>query len=259
MVPRRFSHAIILLVVFAAATVVVALPRVSQDPAYHAFADRRTMFGVPNALNVLSNIAFLVAGGFGLWVLGDRGRAGSMFAGVPATQARRAFAALFAGTLLAGFGSAYYHLAPDSARLVWDRLPMTIGFMGLLTAIVGERVGARPARVLFVPLLAVGAFSVAYWGWTEARGAGDLRPYGLVQFGSLAIVLLMLPLYRSSQAGTAYLVAALTAYGAAKLCEAFDVEIFSIGEVISGHTLKHLAAAVGLGIVALMLRRRATC
>ena len=240
----------------AASAIVVAMSPVPQDPAYHAFADRRTMFGVPNALNVLSNVAFLVAGWFGLWVLRDRGREASMFAGVPVAQARRAYVALFAGTLLTGVGSAYYHLAPDSARLVWDRLPMTIGFMGLLSAIVGERVSARAARLLFVPLLAAGAASVAYWGWTESHGAGDLRPYGLVQFGSLAIVVLLLALYRAPQAATPYLVTALAAYGAAKLFEAFDALIFSAGGLVSGHTLKHVAAAVGLGLVGLMLRHR---
>lgn len=254
--PRTFSHALLIAVVVAAAAVTAGLLPIPQDPAYHAFADRRTLVGIPRALDVLSNIGFLVAGWFGLRVLGTPGAGASMFAGVPERQGRRAYTALFAGTLLTAFGSAYYHLAPDNARLVWDRLPMTIGFMGLLTAILGERVSVRAARILFVPLLAAGAFSVAYWGWTEARGAGDLRPYGLVQFGSLALVLLMLALYRTPHAGTSYLVAALAAYGAAKLFEAFDASIFSIGSVVSGHTLKHAAAAAGLGTVALMLRER---
>ncbi len=254
--PRGLSHALLIAVVVAAAAVTAGLPPIPQDPAYHGFADRRAMLGIPNALNVLSNIPFLIAGWFGLRVLRASGRGGSMFAGVPEQQGRRAYIALFAGTLLTGFGSAAYHLAPDDARLVWDRLPMTIGFMGLLTAILGERVSVRAARILFVPLLAAGAFSVAWWGWTEARGAGDLRPYGLVQFGSLVVVILMLGLYRTPYAGTSYLVAALATYGAAKLFEAFDASIFSVGLIVSGHTLKHVVAAVGLGIVGLMLRDR---
>lgn len=246
---RPASHVILIVVAAAAAAVTTSLPAVPQDPAYHAFADRRTIAGVPNALNVLSNVAFLVAGWYGL----------AATLTVRAPLLRRAYAALFLGTVLTGFGSAWYHLSPRNATLVWDRLPMTIGFMGLLTAVVGERVSGRAARTLFLPLLALGAFSVAYWGWSEARGAGDLRLYVLVQFGSLAVVVLMLLLYRVPQARSGYLMAALAAYGVAKVCEAFDAAVYSAGQIVSGHTLKHVVAASALGLVALMLRRRAAC
>jgi len=241
-------YAVLLVVVIAAAGGVFSLPPIPQDLAYHAFADRRTMAGIPNALNVLSNIPFLIAGGFGLAVLRIHGARMEPWH-------KGAYAALFGGTALTGFGSAYYHLAPDNARLVWDRLPMTIGFMGLLTAMIGERVSGRVARWLFVPLLALGAFSVAFWAWTEGRGAGDLRLYGLVQFGSLAIVLLLLAMYRATQPGTVYLLAGLGAYGAAKVFEALDAQIHALGQIVSGHTLKHVAAAVGLTFIAAMVRQ----
>jgi hypothetical protein len=133
---------------------------------------------------------------------------------------------------------------------------MTIGFMGLLTAMIGERVSGRAAGWLFVPLMALGAFSVACWAWTEGRGAGDLRLYGLVQFGSLTLVLALLALYPATQPGTAYLIAGLGAYGAAKLFEALDARIYALGQVVSGHTLKHVAAAIGLAVIAAMMRHR---
>lgn len=241
--------AVLIVVVLAAAAATFSMPPVPQDPAYHAFADRRTLAGIPNAMNVLSNVPLLIAGCFGLAVV----RAAGPRMGPRQTQA---YAALFGGTALTGFGSAYYHLAPDNARLVWDRLPMTIGFMGLLTAMIGERVSERAARRLFIPLTALGAFSVALWAWTEGRGAGDLRLYGLVQFGSLALVLALLALYPSTKPGTAYLVAGLGAYGAAKLFETFDARIYALGQVVSGHTLKHVAAATGLALIAEMMRYR---
>jgi hypothetical protein len=249
-IDARHTVLIIVIVVVAAAGGAFLVPPIPQDLAYHAFADRRTLAGIPNALNVLSNIPFLTAGWFGLAAM--RGSGTPMEA-----WHRGAYAALFGGTALTGFGSAYYHLAPDNARLVWDRLPMTIGFMGLLTAMIGERVSVRAARRLFVPLLALGALSVAYWAWTEGRGAGDLRLYGLVQFGSLAVVLLLLALYRATQPGTVYLLAGLGAYAAAKVFEALDAQIYALGQIVSGHTLKHVAAAVGLGFIAAMLRHRA--
>ncbi len=236
-------------VVVVAVAGAFALPPMPQDLAYHAFADRRTIAGIPNALNVLSNLPFLAAGCFGLTVL-------SIHGAQMAPWQTRAYAALFGGTALTGLGSAYYHLAPDNARLVWDRLPMTIGFMGLLTAMIGERVSVHAARQLFVPLLALGALSVGVWAWTERRGAGDLRLYGLVQFGSLAVVLLLLALYRATQPGTHYLLAGLAAYAAAKIFEALDAQIFALGRIVSGHSLKHVAAAAGLAfIVAMVLHR----
>jgi hypothetical protein len=37
---------------------------------------------------------------------------------------------MFAGLSLTAFGSGYYHLAPDNARLVWDRIAIMMVFMG---------------------------------------------------------------------------------------------------------------------------------
>ena len=170
---RATRHVILTAVAIACVIAVFSQPPIPQDPAYHVMADRRPLLGIPNALNVLSNIPFAVAGVLGLY-----------YAFLPRTGSRPfsdpwerwPYAALFAGTALTTAGSAYYHLAPDNARLVWDRLPMTVGFMGLLTAIVAERSSLGLARRLFVPLLAFGAASVVYWAWSELRGAGDLRP-----------------------------------------------------------------------------------
>lgn len=134
---------------------------------------------------------------------------------------------------------------------------MTIGFMGLLTAIAAERVSARAAAWLFVPLLALGCGSVLYWHVTELRGAGDLRLYLLVQFGSLVVVLLLLFLYPARDAGTRYLMAGLAAYAAAKGFELADRPIFDMGRLISGHTLKHVVAGAAVACLAVMLAVRA--
>src|SRR3972149_5897461 len=37
-------------------------PRFGQDPSYHSFADARALLGVPNAFDVLSNLAFAAVG-----------------------------------------------------------------------------------------------------------------------------------------------------------------------------------------------------
>jgi hypothetical protein len=157
---------------------------------------------------------------------------------------------------LTALGSSYYHLAPDNTRLVWDRLPMTLGFMGLLTALLAERVGVSVGRWLLAPLVVLGAASVGYWHWSEVQNAGDLRPYLTVQFGSLLLLVLLLVLYPARSSGTGYLVAGLSLYAAAKGLELADRYVFEFGQIVSGHTLKHLAAAGGVACLAVMLRTR---
>lgn len=227
----------------------VITPPIPQDPAYHQFADQRTLLGVPNALNVLSNIPFAVVG----------------IAGLAATFHRRTrfktpwerwpYAALFAGSALTAVGSSYYHLSPDNARLAWDRLPMTIGFTGLLTAMIAERIDTRIARLLFVPALAFGAFSVAQWHWAEMRGAGDLRWYLLVQFGSLTTIVVILALYPPRYSRAGLIAAALAAYAVAKLFELGDRQMLT-ATALSGHSMKHLSAALGVWLIVLHLKRR---
>lgn len=242
--------ALLVLAAAIAAAVIFTRPPIPQWPEYHVMADVRPWLGVPNALNVLSNVPFAIVGVLGLV------RVFSRATRFRAVWERWPYAAFFAGTALTAIGSSYYHLAPDNARLVWDRLPMTVAFMGLLAAMLTERVGIRAGRLLFAPLLAAGIASVWYWSWTEAAGAGDLRFYALVQFGSLALVLLLLVLYPPAYSGSGYLFAGLTLYGLSKVFEAADYQIFSLGRIVSGHTLKHLAAAAGAACVVGMLRRR---
>ena len=243
-------HAILAAALLALVVGLLLTPRIPQDRAYHQFADQRTIARIPNALNVLSNLPFAFVGIAGLFVT---------FA--PTTRftvpfERWPYAALFAGSALTALGSSYYHLQPDNARLVWDRLPMTLGFMGLLVATIAERIGTRAARPLLVPSLVVGAASVFHWYWTEVQGAGELRWYALVQFGSLIGVVLMLMLYPPRYSHTTLIVAGLGAYALAKVLELADGAIFNTGHLVSGHSLKHLAAAAGVGLVVAALRRR---
>src|SRR5262245_59012581 len=113
-------------------------PPIPQDAAYHRFADNPTSLGIPNALNVLSNAPFVIVGALGAWALRPAGAAQFVEA-----RERWPWAVFFAAFLLTGFGSAYYHLAPDNERLMWDRLPLAAALMGLLAAIIMARNGLR--------------------------------------------------------------------------------------------------------------------
>jgi hypothetical protein len=238
----------------AAALGIAALlvPRIPQPLSYHHFADRRSWLGIPNFGDVASNILFLVAG---LW--------GSVFLCLKSSQERFIdarerwpYVFIFLGLLLTACGSAYYHLAPDNTRLVWDRLPMTVVFMPLVAAMIAERVNVKLGLWLLPVLIAVGIGSVLQWHLSEQQGAGDLRFYAAVQLYALVALLAALLLPPRYTRGSDLLVVA-GLYALAKICEAADKEIFSLGHVVSGHTLKHLASgAAGFWILRMLQKRQ---
>lgn len=232
-----------------ALVMLAAVGPIAQDPHYHNFADRRTIFGVPNFFDVASNIGFLLVGIAGLWRLG-RGDAEFIDA-----RERGPWMVIFAGLALTGFGSGYYHLDPNNVTLVWDRLPMTLVTTPLLAALVAERINVRAGLWLLAPLLAAGMASVGYWAWTESHGRGDLRPYALAQYLPLLLVPWVLGMFKARYSRSAGLLAALGWYALAKLGEHYDAAIFT-ATGISGHTLKHLAAAAALLAVLRMLVAR---
>jgi hypothetical protein len=243
---------------FAAISVGVffILPPIPQSPAYHQFADQRAWLGVPRFLDVFSNAGFLIVGAWGLAFAVSRKASPQSKHSFAVSSERRAYCFFFLSVFLTAFGSAYYHLAPDDARLVWDRLPMAVGFMALLAAVISERVDARLGSRLLAPLIALGIGSVLYWRWTALRGHDDLRLYGLVQFGSgLAVALLAIFWTPRYTRGTD-LIAVAGLYVLAKLSEWLDRPIFALGNIVSGHTLKHLAAAVACYWVLRMLKLR---
>jgi hypothetical protein len=212
---------------------------IPQDPAYYSFADSRSFMGVPNFWNVMSNVPFLLVGAFGIYYSALEDRPGMM------TELRSAYIVFFAGIFLTGFGSAYFHYAPGDSTLLWDRLPMTLGFMAFLAIIVGEHISVPVGKRMLLPLLIVGAGSVIYWNITEARGAGDLRPYAIVQFLPMLVIPLILLMYRSAYDKVAFLWLILVLYAVSKLFEQFDMETYEIGRLISGHSIKHVVAALG--------------
>ena len=223
---------------------------IPQWPEYHQFADGRTLFGVANAHNVLSNIGLLVVGAWGvMFVLTPSGSAAT-------GELRALYQVFFAGLILTGLGSAYYHYSPGSQTLIWDRLPMTIMFMGLFTSIIGEVLGPRVARRLLLPLLVIGVGSIVWWAWTESIGAGDLRPYAVVQFVPPILIVYMLLAYPAPRYYIPYIVGTLLLYMLAKLCEQFDAVIFNVLGGVGGHALKHLLSAAASGSILMMLIRR---
>ena len=228
------------------------VPPIPQDPAYHLFADIRTFADVPHFGDVISSLALTLAGLIGLGgVTGARSQ--TLFEQPGDGLAYRVF---FLAVAVIGLGSGYYHWQPTTERLFWDRLPMSVAFMAFFAAFWADRVN-RNAGSLWVLAVAIafGVASLVYWRWSESVGQGDLRPYGLVQFGPMLILPLMCqlnPEHRYTDGW--YLAATALVYGLAILCARLDHQIFVItGGGISGHSLKHLIAAAACLIPLAML------
>jgi hypothetical protein len=143
--PQKVMLLISLVVTTGVSTLL--LPPVPQDPAFHEFADTRSWLGIPNFGNVASNFFFLVVAIWGGWELLRRKTAVHVYL---------IYGVLFAGILLTGIGSACYHWHPDNDRLIWDRMPITIVFMSLLAATVGEWVDRKAGICLLFPLVGLG-------------------------------------------------------------------------------------------------------
>lgn len=222
---------------------------IAQNPAYHLFADQRTIFNLPNFWNVVSNIPFIVVGILGLYLCTDRDKTSA------STGARMAGIFFFVGVLCTGLGSGYYHLQPDNWGLFWDRLAMALSFMAFLALVVGAFINIKLGEKLLFPGILFGLFSVLHWIITEQSGAGDLRLYILTQFLPILIMPFLLFVRSSRSITRKDLMIIGTGYLLAKVFEHFDAPIYRIID-LSGHTLKHFAAAFSAYWVFHLLRRQ---
>jgi hypothetical protein len=223
-----------------------------QPLAYHNFADQRPLLGVPHALNVLSNLPFIVVGVLGIAFLTSP-RAGKAFI---AHVERWPYWMFFIGLVLTGIGSSYYHANPNNDTLVWDRAALATTLMALFTAVLAERLGTGWVRWALAPLVLLGIGSVLYWHHTEVEGAGDLRLYLAVQFYPLIVLPLVLWFFPPRYTHGGNLVASLLCYVLAKALEVLDRQVYTAAGLVSGHTLKHLVAALGAAFILLMLWQR---
>jgi hypothetical protein len=241
-----------LLIAFSAFLIALSflVEPVAQDPGYHQFADTRSIFGIANFWNVVSNLPFLFVGAAGLWYFRTSERTGIIPGLYPA------YLVFFGGVFLTSLGSSWFHLVPDNSTLLWDRLPMTIAFMALFAIVIGEHVCDKSARRLLLPLLIAGAASVLYWHYTESVGAGDLRAYAIVQFLPMILIPIILLAYpsRFSLQGTYW--GMILLYALSKLFEFFDYNVYEAGLLFSGHSIKHVVAAAAPALLLYGIKNR---
>lgn len=238
----------------------LCLPSVPVPEGYHAFADQVTWWGfLPHARDVLSNAAFALAGWALLWHGQRYGNSGMAH--------KRVLPAVYVagwGLVLTAVCSGVYHLQPDARGLVLDRLGMSVAFAGVLGLLVADRFA--PVRVL--PAMAVALLLGV------ACTLGDFlhnntMPWVLFQLGLLGLMLLAPWITRGHGAqaaqgqthqqavlGVAWW-QVLVFYALAKVCELGDHAFWHLtGEIISGHSLKHIAAAAAVWPLLQALRAR---
>lgn len=208
-------------------------PAIAQAAGFHDFADQRTLWGVPLAMDVLSNVAFAAAGLAGLAAV--RQLPTRSMSNMQHAMARL----FFTGLLLTAAASAWYHAQPEDATLALDRYAMAVAFGGLLGLAVATQISERAAAVAGLAVLLLGALAVRRW-----TASGDLLPWVTLQGGGMAILgwlALLRPCRAAPRIGWSLV---LLAYVAAKCCELADHQIFAwTGGFVAGHALKHVIAA----------------
>ena len=237
--PKKY-HYILLGILVATIGFLLYIDPIPQPQAYHNFADQRRIWGIPNFWNVMSNLPMFFLGVYGLYLSFKN------WSHRPDFTAQWIPIVLCAGMFLACFGSMYYHWAPDNHTLVWDRLPMTLMFMPILSLVVYDFMGAKAGKIAFFTLVPLGILSVFYWDYTESIGAGDLRLYAFVQFFPMLIVPFLYWFSPKKVPYGKYILLILGWYILTKLAEHFDTEIYNLLGFWSGHTIKHLLGSVTL-------------
>ncbi|ABM57414.1 hypothetical protein [Verminephrobacter eiseniae] len=233
--PPAWSRAETGLLLGAVALLAVAWfgPALPASVQQHDFADLRTLWGIPCAMDVLSNLPFAFAGLYGLVVLRRVGPA------MPDAASRASATLFFAGLLCTAAGSAVYHWQPQDAGLLWDRLGMVLPFAGLLGLTAANRVSERSGWAVAAAVLLAGPLALLWWSYR-----GNLLPWAVVQFGGMSVVLVLAFVPRRAGALALYPGAVIALYALAKLFEAADHAVFgATAQWVSGHSLKHVLAA----------------
>lgn len=212
-------------------------PLYPQPEHYHHFSGDKRLFGIPNFMNVSSNIFYIIAGIWGIYKI----------QGYRLVLPTLRWSCFFLALILVGIGSSYYHLTPTTTTLFWDRLPMCLGFAFLSANFLAERYPAFADRNILLLFLGFSLYSVLHWHLGEMIELGDLRLYGITQFATIALIAAILIFHpQPPQLDRCYWILFI-GYGAAKVCEMLDPAIFSLSQgILGGHVIKHIVSGIAL-------------
>lgn len=243
--------AVFLILSILACALHFAFPPTPQPESYHAFAGDVAWLGIPHFQNVVSNLGFLIVGLVGLNQVLRKKIVSTSHDSI----LKEASVFFFFSMVLLCFGSGYYHWAPTTDTLFWDRFTMVLGFMTFLSMVISDRLASPKFNktqqfTLWFALLALGVYSVVDWRWSEQRGAGDMRLYQSVQVFSLLYLLFFAFAFPDRRLKKKILAQSVGWYAVAKVLEAADGKFYDLFHgITAGHPLKHLAAAMGVYFV----------
>ncbi len=204
---------------------------IAQLENYHAFADKISRFGITNGGDVASNIGFALVAVWGMLCLWQKRQ-----------QLNVGFMLFVLAILLTAIGSGYYHLSPNDARLVWDRLPISLACAGLLAGVWQDFSPQKNQWPLVIALSLFAIAGVVYWHFSA-----DLRLYLILQI----LPLILIPIWQWHLPKTTRIafISAIALYALAKLAELADHQIYEVLGFMSGHTLKHLLSTLAAGTI----------
>jgi hypothetical protein len=206
---------------------------IAQHSDYHAFADQRSLLNLPFAADVLSNLPFAFVGAFGLALMAQQN-----YIAEHKIQLRL-FSLSFWGLILTAAASSFYHFSPNNFGLSIDRLGMTSAFAGIIGLAVATRVSDRAGLASALAILILAPVSIMHWHQT-----GNLLLWSLLQGGGILALILLALRPTETKSISIQLGWIIALYVLAKVLELSDHQIYEWSQqTISGHSLKHLAAA----------------
>ncbi|MDJ0523699.1 MAG: hypothetical protein QNJ90_16655 [Planctomycetota bacterium] len=214
---------------------------INPDP--YEFACDGPLLGIPHFWNVVTNLAFLVVGWWGLRYLRRRGLALS--------PAFRNWTGVWVSSVVLCFTSGAYHWFLTPWGLAVDRVAIC-GIIAFVTAhLIHVVLGRGPSLRISLGLLLLCEATVVVWVL-----GGSPWWYGALQaiagFGALALVIAAHARGRLSfSPKPVYLFCGW--YAVAKLLELFDVPICEALGFMGGHPWKHVASAIGLWCLGRMM------
>ena len=122
---------------------------------------------------------------------------------------------------------------------------MSLGFASFIGVLIADRIDVQTSNWITPILIFFGFFSV----WEIYYGDRGTQNYVVLQVGSILFSLLVMSLRPSGRLPNGPFYIGLVPYVCAKLFEAADKGIYDILGVISGHSLKHVMATIGLASI----------
>ena len=195
------------------------MDKILLPQSYHNFSDKRTILGIPNGFNVLSNFAILIPA-----IISYRNENNS----------------LFIHLFLLAIASSYYHLNPSDETIFWDLLMIATTSM-----IIFNMINENKNEGFFYLF---GILSVIYWKMT-----GDLRLYLLIL---ICVPLYIIFKYYKNITLRKYIIIFIITFILARLFEHSDNFTYQLtNQQISGHTLKHIIGSIGIVSIVQLLEK----